>query len=115
MIFLILLSVGLNAIAQVIMRQGMRGVEFEMSLGWLFARMLSPGVMGGMLCYLLSFFLWLVVLSRVQVSVAYPFQALGYVFASLVAWRFLGEGMTLLNIAGLALVCTGVLVLSRSV
>ncbi|MGR3984213.1 MAG: EamA family transporter [Gammaproteobacteria bacterium] len=115
MIFaVILLSVGLNALAQVLLRIGMKDAEWQFSPAWLLGQALSPGVFGGMLCYALSILLWLAVLSRVQVSLAYPFQALGYVFASLVAWRFLGEGMTAMNILGLGLICAGVVVLSRA-
>ena len=111
---LLLLSVGLNALAQIFLRHGMKDSDFQASFGWLVGKLLTPGILGGMACYLVSIVLWLAVLSRVQVSIAYPFQALGYVFASLVAWRFLGEGMTLLNVLGLALICAGVAVLSRA-
>ena len=114
MMALILLSVALNALAQIFLRYGMRNAEFEMSLAWVLHKAISPGVLAGLTCYAVSIILWLAVLSRVQVSIAYPFQALGYVFASLVAWRFLGEGMTSLNILGLSLICAGVLVLSRA-
>ncbi len=112
MIPFILLSVGLNALAQVFLRHGMRGAEFTMSLQWLLGKAFSLSILGGMACYAVSIVLWLTVLSRVQVSLAYPFQALGYVFASTVAWRFLGEGMSFLNILGLALICAGVVILS---
>ncbi len=113
-IVLILLSVGLNALAQVFLRHGMRGSDFSISFEWFFDKVWSLSILGGMLCYAVSIVLWLAVLSRVQVSLAYPFQALGYVFASLVAWRFLGEGMTPLNILGLGLICVGVVILSRA-
>ena len=92
----------------------MRGASVEWSLGWLVGKAFSPAMLGGLLCYAVSIFLWLAVLARVQVSIAYPFQALGYVFASLVAWRFLGEGITALNLLGLGLICAGVVVLSRA-
>ncbi len=105
---------GLNALAQIFLRHGIKDSDFQASFGWLVGMLLTPGIIGGMTCYLVSIVLWLAVLSRVQVSIAYPFQSLGYVFASLVAWRFLGEGMTLLNVLGLALICAGVAVLSRA-
>ena len=111
---LLLFSVGLNAMAQIFLRYGMKDADFQPSLAWVVSKMLSPGILGGLACYAVSIVLWLAVLSKVQVSIAYPFQALGYVFASLVAWRFLGEGMTLLNVLGLALICAGVAVLSRA-
>ena len=111
---LILLSVGLNALAQIFLRAAMREAEIVWSLGWLLGKALSPAMLGGLACYALSIFLWLAVLARVQVSVAYPFQALGYVFAAVVAWRFLGEGVSALNLLGLGLICAGVVVLARA-
>lgn len=114
MITLILLSVGLNALAQVFLRYGMRSSDPATSLDWWWSKVTSPGVLAGIGCYAVSILVWLFVLSRVQVSIAYPFQALGYVFASLVAWRFLGEGMTFLNVLGLTLICIGVVLLSRA-
>ena len=113
-IALILLSVALNALAQVFLRHGMRGLDSPVSLGWLWSKVTSLSVLAGLGCYGVSVLVWLFVLSRVQVSVAYPFQAVGYVLASLVAWRFLGEGVTALNVLGLTLICMGVVLLSRS-
>lgn len=111
---LLLLSVGLNALAQIFLRHGMKDSTLQLSFGWWLDKALSFSILGGLACYAVSIVLWLAVLSRVQVSIAYPFQALGYVFASLVAWRFLGEGMSVLNVLGLALICAGVVVLSRA-
>lgn len=115
---LLILSVGLNAMAQVFLRHAMRNTDtdpdFAMSITWWWDRVTSFGVLAGLACYFFSIILWLIVLSKVQVSIAYPFQALGYVFASVVAWRVLGEGLTPLNILGIVLICAGVVVLARA-
>ena len=66
----------------------------------------------GMFCYGMSIFLWIYVLSKVQVSLAYPFQALGYIFGSFLAWYFLDEKLTNLNIIGLIFISIGLLFLS---
>lgn len=112
---LILLSVSLNALAQIFLRHGLKGSDFPSSFAAATDTILSPGVLGGIACYAISIIAWLAVLSRVQVSIAYPCQAFGYVLASAVAWQFLGESMTTQNMLGLALVCAGVIVLSRAV
>ena len=114
--FLLVLSVSLNAMAQVFLRYAMRdtGPELVMPFSWWWDRLTSLGVLAGLGCYVVSFLLWLLVLSKVQVSIAYPFQALGYVFASVIAWRVLGEGLTPMNIFGIALICAGVVVLARA-
>ena len=114
-IALILLSVSLNALAQIFLRHAMRDLHFPLTVPSFMERIFSLGMLGGMLCYAVSIVLWLIVLSRVQVSIAYPFQAFGYVLASLVAWLFLGEGMSVQNIVGLALICLGVIILSLTI
>ena len=111
-IALIVASVGLSAVANICLRYAMRNVEFELSLAWLLRTFTTPAFIAGFACQALGFIAWLAVLARVQVSIAYPFQALGYLFASMLAWMLLGENISPLNAFGLALVCCGVLVLA---
>ena len=53
-------------------------------------------------------------LSRTEVSFAYPFLGLGFVLVSLAGWQFLGEAVTLQRFAGTLLVSVGVVVLATS-
>jgi multidrug transporter EmrE-like cation transporter len=64
--------------------------------------------------YGLSAFLWLVVLSRLDLSYAYPFLALNLVLITLVSWIVLGEMIPTLRWLGLGLICLGVVVVARS-
>ena len=64
--------------------------------------------------YGLSVVVWIVGLSRVPVSQAYPLLSLGYVIAALLAWATLGEVVSPARWAGIALVIAGVLVVARS-
>ena len=105
-------SVALNALAQVALRMAMRKSGFELSSAWALRQLASPAFLSGMLCYAVSLLLWLYVLSRIQVSLAYPFHAGGYILAAIVAWRFLGESPTWLNLLGMALIFLGLLCLS---
>ncbi len=111
-IALIILSVCLNAMAQIFLRHAMRDVDFQFAFAWFMRILLSPGIIAGFVCYAVSILIWLAVLARVQVSLAYPFQAFGYVFASTLAWALLGEQITLINAIGLAFVCIGVIILA---
>lgn len=113
----ILFSVGLNALAQILLRKGMLEVgeddpntatEYAMAVAF------EPWLIGGMACYAISIVAWLVVLSRAEVSVAYPFLSLGYVIAAALGFFFLGENLTLTRIIGLALLCGGLVFISRS-
>jgi drug/metabolite transporter (DMT)-like permease len=115
----ILSSVALNALAQVFLRKAMLAVGplsafADAPLRLVFAVVLQPALIAGMLCYSVSIVAWLFVLSKVEVSAAYPFLSIGYVIAALVGFFFLGENVTLLRIIGIALICGGLIFISRS-
>jgi multidrug transporter EmrE-like cation transporter len=68
----------------------------------------------GMLCYSLSLCVWVAALTKAPVSTAYPMLSLGYVLVAALSVAWLGETMTPAKILGIALICTGVLLVSRS-
>jgi uncharacterized membrane protein len=80
-----------------------------------FARaLLSPTVLTGLLLYGASAMLWLLVLSRSQLSYAYPFVSLGFVITSLFGWQILGESMSLARLLGTVMIIAGVVLVARS-
>ena len=116
---LILTSVSLNALAQILLKQGMLTVgRFDFAAGQLATILpkvaLNPFVAGGMACYALSIALWLLVLSRVEVSAAYPFLSIGYVIAAAAGYWFFDENLGGVRILGITLICAGVMLVSRS-
>ena len=54
------------------------------------------------------------VLSRTEVSLAYPFVGLGFVFTALIGWLLFGDAVGPMLIAGIALIVLGIVVISRS-
>jgi multidrug transporter EmrE-like cation transporter len=116
---LIVLSVMLNAAAQLLLKQGMLRIgSFGLDTATLSAvapRIISNGwVWGGLLSYVLSVGVWLVVLSRVDVSYAYPMVGLGYVFAAVIAWAVFHETISLTRFAGILIVCAGIYIIART-
>jgi drug/metabolite transporter (DMT)-like permease len=75
---------------------------------------LNPYIVGGMLCYVVSVFLWMYVLSQQPVGIVYPMMSLAYVAAVLMGVLFLGESFSALRIVGLAFVMMGVWFIARS-
>ncbi len=59
-------------------------------------------------------YFWLAVLSWEDLSVALPLQALSYVIVAFLAQWYLGENVTPMRWAGIALVCAGVMLITRS-
>jgi len=68
----------------------------------------------GMVCYAASVCVWLAALSKAPVSTAYPMLSLGYVVVAAVSVLWLGESMGPAKVIGIALICAGVVLVSRS-
>ncbi len=116
---LILLGVLLNAAAQLALKQGMHQIgQFEFRLETLcragLAAALSPFVLVGLVCYVVSVAVWLLVLSRVEVSFAYPLLSVGYVVVALVGWLVFQEAVSPVRWAGILMICLGVWLITRS-
>lgn len=111
---LILLSVGLNAAAQLFLRIAMRtGMPFGLSpFTTVLDVGLRPGVIGGLACYGVSLLLWIYVLSKADASFAYPFLGLGFVIVAVAGAFLLGEPMSLRKIVGTLIIAGGVIVLA---
>ena len=113
---LILLSVSLNAAAQLFLRAAMRSglpvglapVETLLAIG------LRPGILGGLACYGFSLLLWIYVLSKADASFAYPFLGLGFVIVAVAGFLMLGEPMSPRKIVGTLIIAGGVVVLAGS-
>jgi multidrug transporter EmrE-like cation transporter len=117
---LILTGVGLNAAAQLLLKVATRPLahfsEFTTdtlgsSLAILFK---SLPFWTGMVCYATSVCVWLAALSKAPVSTAYPMLSLGYVVVAAVSVTWLGESMGPAKVLGIALICAGVILVSRS-
>jgi multidrug transporter EmrE-like cation transporter len=84
------------------------------ALGFAFSLLLNPWFLAGMTCYALSIGVWLTVLGKTEVSLAYPLLSIGYIITAIIGYYFLGENVNLTRIAGIALICFGIVVISRS-
>lgn len=74
----------------------------------------NPWVMAGMCLHVSALVVWLWALSKVDISFAYPFIALGYVLVSAMAWFWLGEELSPMRILGMAIIIAGIFVLARA-
>jgi multidrug transporter EmrE-like cation transporter len=117
---LILVGVGLNAAAQLLLKVATRPLAQYSDFGveTLRASVLSLGTSGafwiGMVCYGTSLCVWLAALSKAPVSTAYPMLSLGYVVVAAVSVLWLGETLAPAKILGIALICAGVVLVSRA-
>jgi drug/metabolite transporter (DMT)-like permease len=80
---------------------------------FVFRLMFTPVIFFGLCLYAIGAFLWMVVLSRVNLSFAYPFVALNFVFVLAGSALFLHEQIPVNRFIGVALIIIGVLFISR--
>ena len=116
-IVLILLSVLLNCAAQLLIRKGMLiegEVGMQNMLSHIGSMITNVWLWGAMLCYALSILLWMSVLSKVEVSYAYPFLSVGYVVSAVAGYALFNENLSPVRIAGIIVICIGVILISRS-
>lgn len=116
---LILAGVLLNALAQLTLKQGMRSIgHFRFSMESLLKMALTiglnPFVLAGLSCYVVSVVIWLLVLSRVEVSYAYPLLSVGYIVTAVAGWLLFDEAMDLTRWSGIAVICCGVWLITRT-
>jgi multidrug transporter EmrE-like cation transporter len=116
---LVLCGVLLNAAAQLLLKAGTNAVgHFEFSaanvlpIGWKVAT--QPYVIGGLSCYVVSVVVWILALSRVEVSIAYPMLSIGYVVNAVAAYFLFGEAVGVQRLVGIGIIVLGVYVVARS-
>ncbi len=115
---LILTGVLLNAAAQLFLKAGTNtlGVISFSGADW-FGQALrigtNPHIIGGMFCYAFSLVVWIMALSRVPVSIAYPMLSIGYVVSAVAAFFLFGESLGLSRWMGIGFIIVGVYLVSR--
>ena len=109
---LALFCVLLSSAAQLAMKRGMGApAGGDVSATYLHA-LSSPLVWLGLVLYGASAVLWLWVLSRLDVSLAYPLVSLGFVVTMGLGVLWLGEPFSWLRVAGCTLIVVGVSLLA---
>ncbi len=105
---ILLVGVLLNAAAQLLLKAGTNAMPLGVRLA------IEPHILGGLACYAVSVVVWVVALSRVPVSMAYPMLSIGYVVNAIAAWYLLGEAVTPMRLAGIGVIIVGVFMVARS-
>ena len=116
---LVLFGVLLNAAAQLLLKAGTNAIgHFEFSaanvlpIGWKVAT--QPYIVGGLSCYVVSVAIWILALSRVEVSIAYPMLSIEYMVNAAAAYLLFGEAVGVQRLVGIGIIVLGVYVVARS-
>lgn len=116
---LVLAGVLLNAAAQLLLKAGTNRIgEFAFSLDNLVpigAKVAtSAPILAGLGCYAVSVVVWIMALSRVPVSIAYPMLSIGYIVNAFAAWALFGESLAAQKLVGIGFIVIGVFLVARS-
>lgn len=114
----LLFGVLLNAAAQLLLKAGSQRIsDLSFNLDNILPMGLqlssNPYILFGLLSYGISVVIWIGVLSRVDVSIAYPMVSLGYILNAIAAYFLFGETMTAAKISGIFLILIGVYFVAR--
>lgn len=113
--WLIALSVSTSVAGQTVIKLGIGHSGAALKLTSLFLLILkSPLIMIGLFLYGVGALAWIAVLSRLDLSVAYPFLSLNFVLIALVSQLILGEAVPLMRWCGIGFICVGILVIAQS-
>ena len=114
-----MLGVLLNAGAQLLLKAGTNrmgtfafSMENVLPIGTSIAT--SPPILAGLACYVVSVVVWILALSRVPVSVAYPMLSVGYIVNAFAAWWLFGESLGAQKLVGIGFIVAGVFLVARS-
>jgi len=117
--FLLVLNDIGDSIAQIFMKKGLTvtGIDtvgFSNLLEFISRNSTSLLIWVGLLFYVLNFFIWIVILSRIELSIAMPIGSTCYIITPLAAMMFLHERVSPVRWAGILLIVAGIYFVSKS-
>ena len=116
----IISGVLLNACAQLLLKAGTNalGGAIHLTMSNWFETFIKVAtqlpILGGLACYGVSLVVWIIGLSRTDVTIAYPMLSLGYVVSAIGAWMFLGEVIPPQRLVAIGVIVIGVALLART-
>ena len=116
---LVLTGVLLNAVAQLALKAsvndtGIINLDMQSLLSSAGSLATNLWLWLGLICYAISVVVWILALSRVDVSIAYPMLSIGYIVNAIAAWHLFDEPMNLGKVVGIGIIIVGVYILARS-
>jgi drug/metabolite transporter (DMT)-like permease len=108
-----------DTLAQFLMKKGLVGTGIDsvtLANFWHFAAVSVSSLLlwMGIAIHILNFFVWIVILYKIDLSIAMPAGSTSYIFIPIVAAIFLGEHVGALRWAGIALIILGIHFVAQS-
>lgn len=114
----ILFTVFTNAAAQLLLKQGMLSMgsgafAAENIILRVLQVVFNPWVFAGLVTFVISMASHLYVLSKVELSFAYPFLSLAYVAVAVFAYFLFREDLNMWRIVGIGFICVGTVLIAQ--
>ena len=114
---LLFFNVLLTVLGQILFKHGMNVVgrvnSIRDAFGKLTQAFLNPYILSGIAIYGFTTLIWLIILSRVKLSIAYPMLSFGYVLSILFSWLLFKESIPKVRIIGALVICIGVYLVAQ--
>ena len=116
---LVMTGVLLNAIAQLALKAsvndtGIINLDMQSLLSSAGSLATNLWLWLGLICYAISVVVWILALSRVDVSIAYPMLSVGYIVNAIAASHLFNEPLGLAKVIGIGIIILGVYILARA-
>jgi multidrug transporter EmrE-like cation transporter len=116
---LVMTGVLLNAVAQLALKAsvsdtGIINLDMQSLISSAASLATNLWLWVGLICYAISVVVWILALSRVDVSIAYPMLSIGYIVNALAASQLFNEPLGIGKVVGIGIIIVGVYVLARS-
>ncbi len=116
-IYFVLISIFFNVSGQYSIKLGMNkfgALELNNTIFATFSKILiHPNILIGLAFYVISAFSWLIALSKLELSIAYPLLSIGYIIIMFISYFFLNESLGINKIIGTLLIISGIFFISR--
>lgn len=98
----------LNTLFQFFIKHGAEQLSDATGLGWFLQAMMSQWVLAAIAVEVACFFIWMSVLSELDLSRAFPLSGISYVLIIATGWFVFGEPVVALQVVGSGLILAGV-------
>jgi multidrug transporter EmrE-like cation transporter len=107
-------AIFLNALANVLIKIGVKGKGVKLNIKMLTAVITTPAVVGAILSFVFALAAYGYVLSKMNLSVAYPLMtSIGFMIVTLASWLILKESIAPMQLVGFLLILSGVWMVAK--
>lgn len=108
------IAISLNALANILIKVGVTGKVGKIDLRMIVGIITTPAIIGGILSFIFALVAYGYVLSKMDLSIAYPLMtSIGFAIVTLASWLFLKAIITPIQIIGFLFILSGVWMVAK--